>query len=76
MTADIINFNEVYEIESLIDSIHTQRIVEMGCVPGVKITKTLQAPLGDPIAYSIDNAYILSLRKEEAKNIVVRKLVN
>ncbi len=76
MTLDTIEFNEVYQIVFLTQSDLTQRLVEMGCTPGVKIYKTLQAPFGDPIAYCVDDSYILSLRKSEAKNIVVRKLVN
>jgi ferrous iron transport protein A len=48
------------------------KLTEMGCFEGNEIQLLYVAPLGDPIAYSI-NGYILGLRKEEAKLISVSK---
>jgi DtxR family transcriptional regulator, Mn-dependent transcriptional regulator len=47
-----------------------KRILDMGVVKGSKITVERIAPFGDPIEFRI-KGYILSLRKEEAKNIEV-----
>jgi len=47
------------------------RFYEMGCLPGEVVTLELIAPLGDPIAINIAG-YLLSLRKQEAQNIIVQ----
>ncbi|MDM8176499.1 MULTISPECIES: FeoA family protein [Olivibacter] len=49
------------------------KLMEMGCLPGERITFERVAPLGDPIAVSIAG-YQLSLRKEEAATIIVEGL--
>jgi ferrous iron transport protein A len=46
------------------------KLLEMGCVPGEKIQMEQVAPLGDPISVNI-SGYHLSLRKEEADQIIV-----
>lgn len=46
------------------------KLMEMGCLPGEKITLEQVAPLGDPISVSI-SGYSLSLRLNEAENILV-----
>ena len=46
------------------------KLMEMGCVPGEKITLEQVAPLGDPISVSIAG-YRLSLRRSEAAHILV-----
>ena len=43
----------------------------MGCIGGTEITKLFVAPFGDPIAFQIDT-YVLSLRVDEAKTIIVK----
>lgn len=42
----------------------------MGCVPGEKILIEQIAPFGDPISVKI-SGYVLSLRLNEAEDIVV-----
>lgn len=49
-----------------------RRFLDMGISKGVEFKVIRRAPLGDPIEISIKN-YNLSLRKEEAENIVVEK---
>ena len=44
------------------------KLMEMGCVPGEKITVTQIAPLGDPISIAVAG-YTLSLRLNEAEHI-------
>jgi ferrous iron transport protein A len=46
------------------------KLMEMGCLPGEKITIEQTAPLGDPVSVSIAG-YTLSLRLNEADHIIV-----
>lgn len=46
------------------------KLMEMGCVPGEKVSVEQIAPLGDPICISIAG-YNLSLRLDEADQILV-----
>jgi ferrous iron transport protein A len=50
------------------------KLMEMGCLPGEKITVEQIAPLKDPISVSVAG-YILSLRLEEAENIIVEEVI-
>jgi ferrous iron transport protein A len=46
------------------------KLLEMGCLPGEKITVVRIAPLGDPMAVSV-SGYLLSLRRDEAAAVEV-----
>lgn len=70
MTADTIQVDKPHKIHSVQQSHFSQRLVEMGCIKGTNITKLFVAPGGDPIAFQIDT-YVLSLRVEEAKTIII-----
>jgi ferrous iron transport protein A len=59
-------------IESISDSFVSQKLMEMGVVPGELVVLEKIAPLGDPIAISI-SGYTLSLRKSEAATVLVSK---
>jgi ferrous iron transport protein A len=48
------------------------KLMEMGCLPGEEIIVEQIAPLGDPISVRI-SGYSLSLRKNEANQIIVSK---
>ncbi len=48
------------------------KLMEMGFLPGEEIFIDRIAPLGDPISVKI-GTYLLSLRKEEANAVMVRK---
>jgi len=48
------------------------KLMEMGCLPGEEIVVEQVAPLGDPISVRI-SGYSLSLRKNEANQILVSK---
>ena len=50
------------------------KLMEMGCVPGEIIFINKVAPLGDPISIAV-SGYTLSLRKEEAANILVEEII-
>lgn len=49
------------------------KLMEMGCVPGEKVRIEQVAPLGDPISLNV-SGYNLSLRIDEAENILVEEL--
>jgi ferrous iron transport protein A len=49
-----------------------RRILDMGVVPGTEVQVVKVAPLGDPVDLLI-RGYHLSLRKEEAREILVDK---
>ncbi|MGP1413530.1 MAG: FeoA family protein [Bacillales bacterium] len=47
-----------------------RRLFDMGLTPGCEVFLRKKAPLGDPIELNL-RGYELSLRKDEAKDIVV-----
>ncbi|MES2838402.1 MAG: FeoA family protein [Bacteroidota bacterium] len=50
-----------------------QKLYEMGCLPGEKISLERISVFGDPIAVRV-SGYLLSLRKSEASLIEVERL--
>lgn len=48
------------------------KLMEMGCLPGEEVVVEQIAPLGDPISIRIAG-YALSLRKNEARQIIIHK---
>lgn len=48
------------------------KLMEMGCIPGETVVVEQIAPLGDPISIRV-SGYSLSLRKNEANQIIVHK---
>ena len=49
---------------------HRCRLLDMGIIPGTKITLSKIAPMGDPLELRL-RGYVLTLRKEDAANIDV-----
>ncbi len=49
-----------------------RRLIDMGITPGVKINLYKAAPLGDPLELKL-RGYVLSIRRSEARNIIVKK---
>jgi len=47
-------------------------LMEMGCVPGVRIKREYDAPFGDPICVAI-GGYFLMIRKKDAELIIVEE---
>ena len=47
-----------------------RRIIDMGITPGASMRLVKKAPLGDPLEFNV-RGYALSVRKSEAKEIVV-----
>ncbi|WP_370572942.1 ferrous iron transport protein A [Methanomethylovorans sp.] len=60
-------------IKVLAKSTVRRKLMDMGLVPGSEIEVIRTAPLGDPIEFRI-KGYSLSIRKQEAVNIVVDKV--
>lgn len=46
------------------------KLMEMGCIPGEEVLIEKIAPFGDPISIKV-SGYSLSLRKNEANQIIV-----
>jgi ferrous iron transport protein A len=46
------------------------KLMEMGCLPGEKISIEKIAPLGGPVSVAVAG-YTLSLRRDEAEHILV-----
>jgi ferrous iron transport protein A len=59
-------------IDSFSDTEMSLKLMEMGCLPGEKVSIERRAPLGDPIAISI-SGYLLSVRKDEADTVLVQQ---
>ena len=51
-----------------------QRLLEMGLTSGTRVKLIRFAPLGDPIEISV-RGYHLSLRKQEAESVIIKKTV-
>ena len=62
-----------YLIDAINDDELAQKLLEMGCTPGEKIMVERKAPFNDPIAIVV-SGFMLSLRKEDAQQIIVKKL--
>ncbi len=54
------------------DDVLALKLMEMGCLPGEKITLQHVAPLGCPFAFEV-NGVLLSLRKSEAQFVFINK---
>lgn len=52
------------------EKVTKRRLLDMGMLPGEKVTMKKVAPLGDPVELEIKH-YQLSLRKHEASKIIV-----
>ena len=63
------------EMVQISDNSLEQKLLEMGCTPGEQFEVVRKAPFGGPIAILI-SSYILSVRQEDARSIVVKLLVN
>ena len=57
-------------IRSFTNPVLSNKLIDMGCLPGEVISLSKTAPLGCPLAVNIAG-YELSLRKEEAAAVLV-----
>jgi len=72
LTLADLKIGEKAEIIGFTDEILSLKLLEMGCLPGTEVELTHLAPFGDPIAVKV-SGYTLSMRKEEAATIQVKK---
>lgn len=63
---------ETATISSFADDTLALKLIEMGCIPGEKITLQHVAPLGCPYAFEV-NGTLVSLRKSEAQFVLISK---
>lgn len=59
-------------ISGFTDELKYLQLMEMGCIPGEKVRLLSKAPFGDPISIQV-GSYKLSIRKSEARNILIEK---
>jgi ferrous iron transport protein A len=64
--------NQSGKIKGFLDQELSVKMLEMGCLPGTEVCIELIAPLGDPIAISIED-YCLSIRREDAQKILIEE---
>lgn len=67
-----VNVGTQVTINSFTQSDILLKLMEMGCLPGEKISVEKIAPLGDPISIRV-SGYLLSLRLNEAETILVEE---
>lgn len=65
-----VKLGESAVIEQFTDDSMKLKLLEMGCLPGEKVTVDRFAPFGDPMAITIADS-TLSIRLEEAANVIV-----
>jgi ferrous iron transport protein A len=68
-----IKVGEKVVIKSFQDDDIFLKLMEMGCLPGETVTVDHIAPLKDPISIIV-SGYRLSLRLNEAENVIVEDL--
>ncbi|MFT4679842.1 MAG: ferrous iron transport protein A [Flavobacteriales bacterium] len=61
-------------IVEVLNQEESMKLMEMGCLPGERITLENIAPLGDPLAITVAG-YKLSLRKSDAEKLLVSDVV-
>lgn len=61
---------ETATISSFSDDTLALKLIEMGCIPGEKITLQHVAPLGCPYAFEV-NGTLVSIRKSEAQFVLI-----
>ncbi|MFV9672922.1 MAG: FeoA family protein [Acidimicrobiia bacterium] len=50
-----------------------RRFVEMGFVPGTRVTAMRKAPLGDPVEYAVMGSRV-AIRRRDADLVIVREV--
>lgn len=70
MTLNELKKGQRAKILLLIPSDASQKLMEMGCIPGAEIMLLRRAPLGDPLAFDV-SGYSLAMRASEAKLIEI-----
>ena len=69
-TLSNLSIGESAVIDRFADELLALKLIEMGCMPGEKITLQHIAPLGCPFAFEV-NGTLISLRKSEAHLVLI-----
>lgn len=71
-TLDTIQPGQTVIVENLTcEGLERRRLMDLGILPGTRITADMRSPLGDPTAYLVRGA-LIALRQEQARNIQIR----
>ncbi|MFM2286738.1 MAG: hypothetical protein RLZZ543_2235 [Bacteroidota bacterium] len=72
MSADLshVPIGESAIIRGFTDEEISLKLIELGCIPGTRITMVRKAPLGDPIAFACSGS-LISIRLQEAATVLV-----
>jgi len=68
-----LKIGEKGEILGFTDELLSLKLLEMGCLPGTEVILTHLAPFGDPIAIRVSGSYTLSMRREEAETMLIKR---
>ena len=73
MTLDMLNAGESGVITAVGgEGVLRCRLLDMGLIPQTRITVSKIAPMGDPMELQL-RGYVLTLRKEDARSIEIKK---
>lgn len=70
-TLNDVNLNDTVIIDSLncTGKLH-RRFLDLGIIPGTKITPVFSSIFNDPVAYEVRGS-IIAIRSEDSKNIMI-----
>ncbi|MGQ9890028.1 MAG: FeoA family protein [Aggregatilineales bacterium] len=57
-------------VELATTGLNRHRLMDLGILPGTRITAAMRSPLGDPTAYDVRGA-LVALRRAQAREIVI-----
>jgi ferrous iron transport protein A len=70
ITLDQLTEGKACRLESIdLPEDEAQRLMEMGFLPGIRITAAWSAPFGDPLVFRVDGSEV-ALRKETAVRLI------
>ena len=73
LTLDRLPLGEQAVIQSLLPQYpHRQRLMELGFLPGTRVTALHQSPWGDPVAYGVAGA-VIALRRADARHLLLQE---
>lgn len=74
LTLSELNIREKAQVISIGNKELELKLISMGCIPGESISVERKAPFGDPLLIRTSGC-LLSIRKVDATNIIVKKAV-
>jgi ferrous iron transport protein A len=74
LTLDQLKQGEQAVVTQLLSTgVNRRRLLDLGVLPGTRLSAELQSPLGDPRAYRIRDA-LIAIRKNQAREIQVERV--